>query len=1832
MTTSYDLNLPFSDAEFKRVKSVRFTVLDADTIVGYSVAEVWTDNVYQGGEPIHHGVNDPRLGPIDIRSICETCGGSMRECPGHWGHLTLARPMFHWGFMRATHNVLRCVCYYCSRLLADPNDFRIVNTQKMVSNKKKLQAVMLVCRTKPRCQARPDPAEVEEEAGDGGSKDFVGGCGCKQPRYFIEATVMMVSFPEGGEEEAAGQDRKRPLTANEALTIFKRIRDKDIVRLGFNPKSNPPSCMILTHMAIPPPCVRPTISMGAARSEDDVTAKFIDIIKVNLMLKRQVQSGAGEHIVSEFAKLLQYHIYTLNDNNIIGIPQAQTKSKRPLKSIRERLKSKEGRLRGTLMGKRVDFCARSVIGGDANANTEDVYIPKSIAMNLTFAERVTPHNLDWLKYLVKNGPVKHPGARFIVRDDLSRIDLRFASDLTKMELKYGWRVERHMMDGDYVIFNRQPSLHKMSMMGHRAKVMPFSTLRFNLAVTSPYNADFDGDEMNVHLAQTHETRAEIKHMMLNPRMVVSPQGNKPVMGIVQDALLATNKYTRRDTFLEKDIAMNLLMWLPVWDGQLPIPAIIRPKEMWTGKQLLSFLIPKGLSMKRDSAIASKNKKDDPDYSASDCKVLIMNGEILSGIICKKTIGSSSGSLIHLIWLDYGPEACRHFISFLQKMVNQFLTHNGFSCGVADIIANDETLLNVEKTLKQAKAEVRNILGDAQRGKLETQPGKTMYQTFEAKVNQRLNAAREDAGRIGSESLDERNNIISMVNAGSKGSPINIAQIIACVGQQNVEGSRIRFGFTDRSLPHFRKDDYGAESKGFVENSYLGGLTPQEVYMHAMGGREGVIDTACKTSETGYIQRRLVKSMETLKVEYDGSSRNACGDIIQFLYGEDGMDGLWIEDQELDIMKYDNKKLEKTFKHDYLNDHYGQDWLPPKVRTDIKASQTHQQVLDAEWEKLRGLKNLICQEVFTDGDTKQHMPINMARLIGRAKTRALEEDRGNTAERYTPAELVNAVNKTMSELEVTRAIAEGDTIGREVEDNAKIILNAHLRCHLASRKLLEQEKLSKASVDWLLGEVKARFMRSHADPGEVVGVIAAQSVGEPATQMTLNTFHFAGVGAKNVTLGVPRLKELINVAKTVKTPSLGIYLNGDLGKSQERAKDVQSVLEHTTLEKVTSFTQIFWDPDPVNTRVLEDREWVSEYYELPDDDDNPARCGAWVLRIQLSNKVMTDKKLTVREVGQRITRDFLGDLDCIFTDDNAEELVLRIRLLKEAADMDLPPQPFDPTDDKEDKDYKFLRSIESNILKEMTLKGVLGIKKVFMREDNVSKYNEAAGKFERGKEWVLDTDGVNLEEVMQIPEVDFVRLQSNDIVEILNVLGIEAVRKALLIHVRMVISFDGSYVNYRHLGTLCDVMTNRGHLMAITRHGINRTNMGPLMKCSFEETVEILMDAAVYNEVDQMRSVSENVIMGQLCPIGTGMFDLHMDDTPSTAEHTCPLDRCNPVLPSKDAGELFSTTSGVLSPNRRSPFPEETPHQDMVDIGLQSVKDTDFPTPLVTGGEEDEGEVSGTAGNMSPFPQGEFGVRNDGLASPESPLYQAHDSMATSPHSYQGSPQSPLYSLASERAGAGPFSPGGDVSATRTPARSPAYYSEASGYDRSSRMTSPGYKPSIGKESGLTSPAMGGGDTTPLYSPSYTPGHQTAGLSSPAYMPTSPAYAGPTSAAYQMTSPMYTPTSPAYLGGDAKKQEGQDKAMFEDVTSPIEEGERPKKRGKAEPGSPVVQDIKEQSAGAGAYDVPTSPSYTMHQTHPSGFGGQREDVDLVDATELTEGVAPASELFEDSDME
>lgn len=1801
MTTALDLNNPRSSCEIRKVRAVEFSIFSPEHLIKMSVCEVKSLELYENGFPKEGGLNDPRMGTTDYRIPCASCNMDCKQCPGHFGHIALAKPMYHIGYLRVVLSTLRCVCYSCSRILVDLNEVKAKVAARTKNPKARFYRILDLCQNKKRCEA----SSLEDE--DAGRD---GGCGCIQPKYSkdgISLTIQMQNehdiFYGGGDNDTAskgavvtassGEDSKRPLPAEEALAILQRISDHDVRLLGFDPNRNHPAWMIMSVLPVPPPQVRPYVQYGSDRSEDDMTLKLLDIVKTNQQLKRHEEAGAAGHILQEVGYVLQYHIATLINNDIPGLPVATTRAKKPIKSLRQRLKGKDGRLRGNLMGKRVDFSARTVITGDPNLSIDQVGVPKSVAMNLTFPETVTAFNIEELKKLVANGPFEWPGARYIIRSDGTRFDLRHCQgNPAAQQLEIGDRVERHMKDDDYVLFNRQPSLHKMSIMGHRTKILPWSTFRLNLSVTSPYNADFDGDEMNLHLPQSHETRAEIKHLMLVPKQIVSPQGNKPVMGIVQDSLLGIAKFTKRDTFLTRAEVMNLLVWIPYWDGQLPCPAILKPQPLWTGKQmitrLLSFDPLEGsnqakINLTRDGTVRHKN--DSEWCSENDGRVIIRNNEHLAGIICKRTAGSSSGSLIHTLWLEVGPERTKQFLSVSQRVVNMWLEHYGFTVGCADIVAPEGASVKVLETLRESAGKVKELVAAAQKGLLETQPGKSLLQSFESRVNQELNRAREAAGKIAADSLDERNNIIAMVNAGSKGSTINISQIMACVGQQNVEGRRIPFGFKDRSLPHFVKHDYGPESRGFVFNSYLTGLTPQELFFHAMGGREGIIDTACKTSETGYIQRRLIKAMEDVLVSYDRTVRSCGGDIVQFLYGEDGMAGEYVEDLFLPLMKMDHESMAAAFKHDFTSHDYGRTWIPNEaIRNNIRLSFQQQSVLEHEWQQLVTAKRRLCSEIFTDGEAKQHLPINVARLIEFAQNRFPNE----SLDTVSPVDIARQVEDLLTTLTVIIPTGDNDYISKEVQSNSTTLLHIHLRAALNSRKLMECDRLGPQGLQWLFGEITHQFHRALAHPGEVVGAMAAQSIGEPATQMTLNTFHFAGVGSKNITLGVPRLKELINVSKTVKTPSLTVYLKPNIARDQDAAKSVQSHLEHTTLEKVTSYAQIVYDPNPTDTIIEADKQWVSEYYEFPDDEDLPSKLGPWVLRIQLIERFITDKQLTMKEIGEKICAEFSSDeIDCIWTDDNSEDLVIRIRIKFQDANKDRQGgSGGDDADDSEDEN-RFLQRLMSQYLSNITLRGIHGITKVYMREEKSQIYDPVTGSFKPSSQWVLDTDGCNLAAVLCVEEVDATRTISNDIVEVFEVLGIEAVRRALLREMRAVISFDGSYVNYRHLATLCDVMTQKGHLMSITRNGINRVDKGCLSKCSFEETVEILMMAAAFAETDHLRGVTEHVMFGQLAPFGTGLCDLVIDEAK--------LKQTNPnydtsytsvmgsihgqqqqsVTGLEDVTSPFSDGGGcplIVSPNTMTqsllqhqqqpardfaatPFSPTSPMSPMgASSGRQFTSPPPQHDPLHLGGQFSPIQQSprSPTSPMSPYsPQAMTPVASPlgGMFSPTtaagtfcpSPTSNAYS--ITSP---QYSPTSPVYSATSPAA----YTPG--VAGTRdslqcysvtSPTYSPTSPLVATGNLHTAgghySPTSPTYSPTSPVVISPTSPVahLGLGargvlsPTSPHYgklaqSPEYSP-------RSPSFLPTSPMTIQ-SPGAYSLTSPNYSPTSPSYALNDSSQ--------------------------------------------------------------------------------------------------
>jgi DNA-directed RNA polymerase II subunit RPB1 len=787
-----------SNADVKIIKGIQFGVISPEYIKAISVTQameyagkeiargITIDNSYDqvSGQANLGAINDPRMGNT----------GDL-EHPGYFGHIELVIPVYHIGFLKIVIDILKCVSYYTSELLVSRDNY----TNK--KGRRNLKEITHASKSIKKCP-------VTEK---------------KLPTYTKEGTKIGVDFGQG----------KDIISSDDVYHILEKISNEDAIILGFDPKVTRPEWLLLKTIPVPPLHVRPSVFMSSSQKcDDDLTTKLTEIVKTNLALtkaienNKQDQTGGNNHYISQIESLLQYNVNTFIDNQHPGQPPSLQRSGKPLKTIRERLSSKDGRVRGNLMGKRVDFCGRTVITADPNLSIDEVGVPINIARNLTIPETVTDYNKDKLLELVRRGPNQYPGAKFIIKNG-TKLDLKFVK-IT--ELKNGWVIERHLCDGDFILFNRQPSLHKMSIMGHKVRVLNKSTFRLNLAVTSPYNADFDGDEMNLHVPQSLTARTEIENIMMVDRLIVSPQSNRPVIGIIQDSLLSSCKMSRRNAFVTKPHLLNILTIID-WDGNIPTPAIIKYDmkgvctELWTGKQIISLIVPKTMNM--------NTLKD--QMNINDKGILIRNGNILSGSVDKSVIGKSNGGLIHILFNDYGPVTTKIFLNKIQKLSNYWIKHIGFTIGIGDAVASPQTVDEVNKILSDMKNKIAKEVDN------NTDKDPKVIEEF---INAELNAAVDEAGKKAEESLNfDNNNFKATVSAGSKGSNINISQIMVAVGQQNVEGRRINYGFKNRTLPHFDKFDIGQESRGFVENSYLTGLTPQEFFFHAMSGREGLIDTA-----------------------------------------------------------------------------------------------------------------------------------------------------------------------------------------------------------------------------------------------------------------------------------------------------------------------------------------------------------------------------------------------------------------------------------------------------------------------------------------------------------------------------------------------------------------------------------------------------------------------------------------------------------------------------------------------------------------------------------------------------------------------------------------------------------------------------------------------------------------------------------------------------------------------------------------------------------------------------------------------------------------------------
>ncbi|KAH9816115.1 hypothetical protein DFH28DRAFT_1025843 [Melampsora americana] len=1381
-----------------------------------------------------------------------------------------------------------------------------------------------------------------------------------------------------------------------------------------DPKSSSATAdmFFLDVIAVPPTKFRPAAVMGGQTLEAPQnlllgsiltqTVKIRDLNEKLAAVSEKPPNGALAQALLIVQKEQQKKLYSQILEGCIGMqiavnslldsnrnPTVMAKGKLPPQGIKQILEKKEGLFRMNMMGKRVNYAARSVISPDINIETNEIGVPPVFAKKLTFPEFVTAHNFDKMHKLVCNGPHIHPGAVFVEDDDgtmvaLDRMDGESRKALANTLLQtssnadrsnknprpdiglpptrtpmIGKRVHRHLDDGDILILNRQPTLHKPSMMCHRARILKGEkTIRMHYANCNSYNADFDGDEMNMHFPQNLIAQSEARTIANNDNQYLVPTSGNPLRGLIQDHVVSGVWMTNKDTFFSREdyyqIIYGALRPENEYTGAGQVltvsPAIWKPRPLWTGKQIISTILKNitppnaaGLYLTSSAKVSGKNW----GIHSSEDTVQFDAGYMVSGVIDKSQIGASPYGLVHSVHDLYGAAVAGRLLSIFSRLFTKYLQHRAFTCRMDDLFltapgnAIRSKLLN--ETSERGRRATLSMVGLSEEEVSTSQGKKDLQARLEEVLRDDMKmAALDNAYNVETSELKTKidnqclptglykpfpwNNMQMMTGSGAKGTPVNASQISCLLGQQALEGRRVPIMVSGKTLPSFKAFETAPRAGGFVAQRFLTGIRPQEYYFHCMAGREGLIDTAVKTSRSGYLQRCLIKHLEGIRVHYDHTVRNSDSSVIQFHYGDDS----------LDVTK---QKHLYQFEFSLLN----------------RAS------LIERYQPTEILGRL-------DGDTAT----NHADKIIKSKKSNSNSLPLPTMSIYSPTLYFGSTSEKFTE-----------TVNKYKVENPKRLLKVKKKYRTDWPEYVKSNEL--IPTDFFRSLMQIRFMKGIVDPGEAVGLLASQGVGEPSTQMTLNTFHFAGHGAANVTLGIPRLREIVMTASTnIKTPTMKFPIKAEVS-SEEFAK----FLKRTT--KVT-LSQVI------------DEVIVKE--TLTKKTQNGGRFKSYTVKLQLypSEEYCTEYSITVESVFRSVVRAFIpllerriktefktrtldiknqfstigkgksiaarsgttgedGDGEDVNEDvpmrrvdeadiedgdaddqrrarqkhevdydqdssDGSENGVkgLNDKRLREITDLDdeEDDESGDETDSMADTDEekeqerkerrhsvfsKFKEEVESDssFVSQIEFDEEMGNSCEFIMNFSSTSHkllligiiekccqmaviqeipgigralSAQSDKPHQDKSQYCVTEGANLKAAWNFGHgfIEMNQLYSNDISAILKTYGVEAARAAIIKEMSGVFGVYGIGVDYRHLTVIADYMTSEGGYKAFNRPGLSN-HVSPFLKASYETTTTFLTDATIFGDFDDLMSPSASIVMGQAPRCGTNSFDLLVETKP-----------------------------------------------------------------------------------------------------------------------------------------------------------------------------------------------------------------------------------------------------------------------------------------------------------------------------------------------------------------
>jgi DNA-directed RNA polymerase II subunit RPB1 len=1467
-----------------QIVGFRMGLMTAEDVEAYAAKEVTGHAVYERNQPKLDGPIDPAMGTHDRRVECARCRNGCFKCQGHMGMHRLPVPVYHPGFIDKVYKLMQGTCWACCRLLGDVSALApVLATLRPEDRFTTTIAYTAGTGTCPWC-CMPQPAKWSRT-------------GLAIHRSWTDAKTGTTDkkldlIKELGGDDALA-DAKRRFTPADALDVLRNMDRGDIVALGMDPDHCPPHAMVLANLAIMPPNARPAImaSEGSKRrGQDDTTTQIQDIVKTSRTLRRilagvpstntdkaaaavyltecgtKVEGGVppGALTAAEVKALYvarhagggtalfkpgmtvttarapgRYHTVTpeqasriwdahpvlcerlqndvafLMDNS--GAVQAQQRNGAPKRGITQRLVGKTGQIRGAGVAKRCDLTARTVVAPDSVLDVDEVGVPDNFMNTLTLPEEVNARNIDDLAEAVRRGPGVPNGADRIIHANGDLTQLALVPDRGALVLATGDVVERHLRDGDRVCFNRQPSLHRLSFQAPRVRRVPDKAIRMPAACTTPYNADFDGDEMNQHALQGMMPNAEAQELMAVSRNVMNPQNNAPCLGLVQDARVGGMLLTRRSTVLDRDEmhqAMGAIKYPIPGKEAVPSPAGYNGTEpFWTGKQLVSVLLPPLFLERRVRNAGPDVGVDDPD----ERYVLIVNGELLHGTLCKETLGAGQGSIVHRIAMEHGEDVAVRFMSDFQRVLYAWMRRRGLTFGLRDCLIEADTRARIDELTAEADALVSDIITEATA--LEHDLTVKENALVESLCTQALNNVLDYASRLVMDRPPQApDGFRAITAAGSKGNTNNIAMVTACLGQQIVNGSRAHpCPQSRRTLPSFPPGAPSAVARGFIRSSYAMGLAPEEYFHHMMAGREGLVATAVRTAETGYTQRSMMAAASGDVVAWDATVRNAQNYILTFVAGGDGFDPCRL--QRVDIgaaLKATDADVDK--------------W----ASGDAQYAATFRKVRDrARWGFVTHAR--------AEPGTKGLVPVNVRDELVRAKF-----DAGKAGAEVPDGDAPAAAAAVLQLVADVVAMAPS----AEAVDVFVLHVLYEARPHALAAAGLTGLAFSRTVAHELLYRTQIALVH----PGESVGVIAAQSIGEPATQFTLNAFHFAGLALKPLTAGVPRLKELHNASWPIRTPTMTLPVKA--GVTTDVATLAAS-LPFLCIDSVLHTSYVMLEDAAVPS--VKDTELVAAAKAVFGPE--PAGASPWVLRLVLNAAILKSHgfipELVAREVASQLPE---YDLCMVYSQPTATQWVLRLRLL----------------DGNLDDCERATRRLHADLRATVLLGGVDSIRDAHAGTAKFTDADPATGGLRTYDVPCVDVEGSGLMKVATRDWVDWPRTRTNDVVAVAQCLGIIAARNVLFNETYAVACGDSGYVDPRHVAHIVTAQTHRGDIMRFTRFGINRVDTSALHRAAYEEPVDMLLQSAMVGAVDPLAGICESVLFGLKPAVGTGTVAVQQD--------------------------------------------------------------------------------------------------------------------------------------------------------------------------------------------------------------------------------------------------------------------------------------------------------------------------------------------------------------------